>query len=43
MKTRTPACNSRFAKAGVRSFYDSEVLKITTFAKHQTVINHPKK
>jgi hypothetical protein len=23
---RTPACNSRFAKAGVSCFYDSEVL-----------------
>jgi hypothetical protein len=26
MKTKTPACNSRFAKAGVSCFYDSEVL-----------------
>ena len=26
IKTRTPACNSRFAKAGVSCFYDSEVL-----------------
>jgi hypothetical protein len=26
MKTKTPACNSRFAKAGVSCFYESEVL-----------------
>jgi hypothetical protein len=26
LKIRTPACNSRFAKAGVSCFYDSEVL-----------------
>jgi len=26
MKTKTPACNSRFAKAGVSCFYDNEVL-----------------
>ena len=26
IKTKTPACNSRFAKAGVSCFYDSEVL-----------------
>ena len=26
MKTKTPACNSRFAKAGVSCLYDSEVL-----------------
>ena len=26
MKQKTPACNSRFAKAGVLCFYDSEVL-----------------
>ncbi len=26
MKDRTPAGNSRFAKAGVSCFYDSEVL-----------------
>lgn len=26
MKTKTPACNSRFAKAGVSRFYDSVVL-----------------
>jgi len=26
IKTRTPACNSSFAKAGVSCFYESEVL-----------------
>jgi hypothetical protein len=26
MKTKTPACNSRFAKAGVSCFYDNKVL-----------------
>jgi len=29
MKNRTAACNSRFAKAGISCFYESEVLNLS--------------
>jgi len=54
MKFKTPATNSRFAKAGVWCFYESEVLNSSfvhlmkfsaenpAFAKRQNVMCKPK-
>ena len=49
IKTRTPACNSRFAKAGVSCFYDSEVvnqnlvLRLKFSAKNPRLRQAPKR